>query len=468
MMVVLIPALEKSGDEAANLGKIVAACLKGMMGATLGSTVEGSWEEAIGTKQTRSPSSFMTVFDEVGYYTAQGMATMAAQARSLGFSLVFAAQDLPAMEKRVKQEARSILGNCNVKIFGKLEDPLDTKEFLDKHAGHEWVMETKGMTAPTNSVASLFSNDAYMDDRSIALNVRQRVSYDHLRKQREGQAYIFLNEQLVKARLFHAVAERPKAMRVHRMLPVPGTDKNVSAREKNIQEITQHLKDPDWLAETASPQLTAAPEITAMQLAYEQATQKNHGGLEAGALAVVSLLEMDAAQAREAERQQKEKLIAKATGQARVQISTSHPLRAGDEAKVTDVVAAGHFSIPGAGAGQGGAASVAPVVRAAVANQPVAQAAAINPITGQPAAMFAGQTAAGGDGGISQFAASYGTGVAVGSPLGSRAGDLAVVARKDIKIDAADLQLPPAIEAAAKQRGQALRQQLYGETEAAE
>ncbi|MDR3424403.1 MAG: type IV secretion system DNA-binding domain-containing protein, partial [Alphaproteobacteria bacterium] len=34
ILVVLIPALEKSGDEAANLGKIVASCLKGMMGAT--------------------------------------------------------------------------------------------------------------------------------------------------------------------------------------------------------------------------------------------------------------------------------------------------------------------------------------------------------------------------------------------------------------------------------------------------
>jgi hypothetical protein len=32
----------------------------------------------------------MTIFDEVGYYTtSQGMAVMAAQARSLGFSLGF-------------------------------------------------------------------------------------------------------------------------------------------------------------------------------------------------------------------------------------------------------------------------------------------------------------------------------------------------------------------------------------------
>ena len=81
ILVVLIPALEKSENEAANLGKIVAASLKGMMGMTLGNTVEGSWEMAIGSKQTRSASPFMTVFDEVGYYVQQGMAVMAAQAR---------------------------------------------------------------------------------------------------------------------------------------------------------------------------------------------------------------------------------------------------------------------------------------------------------------------------------------------------------------------------------------------------
>ena len=90
ILVVLIPALEKSADETANLGKILGAMLKGMMGGTLGSQVEGDVAQAIENKPTRAPTPFMAVFDEVGYYTAQGMAVMAAQARSLGFCLVFA------------------------------------------------------------------------------------------------------------------------------------------------------------------------------------------------------------------------------------------------------------------------------------------------------------------------------------------------------------------------------------------
>jgi len=83
ILVVLIPALEKSGDEIANLGKIVAATIKGMMGSTLGSTVEGESSTVIENKPTHSSTPFMVVFDEVGYYTAQGMAVMAAQARSM-------------------------------------------------------------------------------------------------------------------------------------------------------------------------------------------------------------------------------------------------------------------------------------------------------------------------------------------------------------------------------------------------
>ncbi|MCD8540000.1 MAG: hypothetical protein LRY55_09695, partial [Leadbetterella sp.] len=77
ILIVLIPALEKSGDEIANLGKIVSATLKGMMGSALGSTVEGASEKIIENKPTHSATPFVTVFDEVGYYTASGMAVMA-------------------------------------------------------------------------------------------------------------------------------------------------------------------------------------------------------------------------------------------------------------------------------------------------------------------------------------------------------------------------------------------------------
>ncbi len=276
ILVGLIPSLEKSGDEAANLGKIVAASLKGMMGATLGNTVEGSWENAIGSKQTRSSSSFMTVFDEVGYYTAQGMAVMAAQARSLGFSLIFAAQDLPSMEKRVKQEAQSILANCNLKIFGKLEDPGDTKKFFSEHVGDNFVYESNGMAAKTDTISSLFMNKPFYDNLGTGgTQVRVRAHYDQLRGQREGEVHMLFAEFIARVRMFYAAPDKVSALRVHRLLPVPATTTLTVSRERAISEVAARLKDPDWTAAAAGE---AAPsgEVSALM---EMAALVRGGGL---------------------------------------------------------------------------------------------------------------------------------------------------------------------------------------------
>lgn len=265
ILVTLIPALEKSGDEAANLGKIVANTLKGMMGATLGNQVEGAWEVAIGSKQTRSTSSFMTVFDEVGYYTAKGMAVMAAQARSLGFSLVFASQDIPSMEKTIKQEARSITGNCNIKIFGRLEDPTDTKDFLTKHGGTFWALETQGMTANTQGLTGMFMGSPFVDNNTTAsVQSRQRIDYDHVRDQREGEITLTYGDWCARGKMFFVQPEKVKALRVHRLMPVPITNASTTARERAMNELISRLKDPTWTAAAAAGPATLTNEINAM------------------------------------------------------------------------------------------------------------------------------------------------------------------------------------------------------------
>lgn len=294
LLVTLIPALEKSGDEAANLGKIVANTLKGMMGATLGNQVEGAWEVAIGSKQTRSTSSFMTVFDEVGYYTAKGMAVMAAQARSLGFSLVFAAQDIPSMEKTIKQEARSITGNCNIKIFGRIEDPTDTKEFLQKHGGTFWAIETTGLTARTDGLAGTFMSTPYADDnKGGSVQSRQRVDYDHIRDQREGEITLFYGDWIARGKMFFVQTEKIKALRVHRFMPVPAVTNSTTARDRAMNELTSRLKDPIWTAAAATSPATTSNEIAAMA----KALSLGRSPVESGIMAVASLEEVKATKA---------------------------------------------------------------------------------------------------------------------------------------------------------------------------
>ncbi|HRE32168.1 MAG TPA: phosphoesterase, partial [Candidatus Berkiella sp.] len=77
---------EKSPEELSNLGKIIIASLKAMMAAGLGDEVEGDYRDVILRKPTNSPTPYVCIMDEYGYYAVPGFAVVPAQARSLGFS----------------------------------------------------------------------------------------------------------------------------------------------------------------------------------------------------------------------------------------------------------------------------------------------------------------------------------------------------------------------------------------------
>lgn len=215
ILVVLLPALEKSPDELANLGKVIIASLKAMMAAGLGESVEGSYREVILRKPTTSPTPYMCILDEYGYYAVKGFAVVPAQARSLGFSVIFAGQDLPAFQKASKEEASSIGANTNIKICMKLEDPAETWEFFHKTAGESYV--TKVDSFQTNA-GSLLNN--YMDTRSASSEKRQRIDLLDLKEQQEGQAHIFFKSKIVRAKMFFANPPPVPHIRLNQFLKV--------------------------------------------------------------------------------------------------------------------------------------------------------------------------------------------------------------------------------------------------------
>jgi len=215
ILVVLLPALEKSPDELANLGKVIISSLKAMMAAGLGEAVEGTYREVITRKPTNAVTPYMCILDEYGYYAVKGFAVVPAQARSLGFSVIFAGQDLPAFQKASKEEAASIGANTNIKICMKLEDPTDTWEFFSKSAGESYV--TKVDSFQTNA-QSVLNN--YMDSRSASSEKRARVDLLDLKEQREGEAHIFFKSKIVRARMFYANPKPAERMRINQFLKV--------------------------------------------------------------------------------------------------------------------------------------------------------------------------------------------------------------------------------------------------------
>ncbi len=241
IMVVLLPALEKSPAELATLGKVIISSLKAMMAAGLGSDVEGSYAELIQRKPTTALTPFMCIMDEYGYYAVEGFAVVPAQARSLGFSAIFAGQDLPAFQKASKEEAASIGANTNIKICMKLEDPVETWEFFSKTAGESYVTKVDTFQTDPQSIMNTYS-----DARSASAEKRARIDLLDLKEQREGEAHIFFKSMIIRAKMFFVDPKPVKFMRLNHFLKVDSPPVKalvaMQERRRRMQDLLSNVK----------------------------------------------------------------------------------------------------------------------------------------------------------------------------------------------------------------------------------
>jgi intracellular multiplication protein IcmO len=241
ILVVLLPALEKSPDELSNLGKIIVSSLKAMMAAGLGEDVEGDYRDVILRKPTNAPTPYMCILDEYGYYAVQGFAVVPAQARSLGFSTIFAGQDLPAFQKASKEEAASIGANTNIKICMKLEDPTETWDLFTKTAGEAYVTKVDSFQTKEGGVSN-----SYMDTKSSSYEKRSRVDLLDLKEQTEGEAHIFFKSTIVRARMFYANPKPVKQLKVNQFLKVePPPDDYLVKLQKQLTSFQSILDGGD-------------------------------------------------------------------------------------------------------------------------------------------------------------------------------------------------------------------------------
>jgi intracellular multiplication protein IcmO len=242
ILVVLLPALEKSPAELANLGKLIVASLKAMMASGLGSQVEGTYREVIERKPTNSETPFLCILDEYGYYAVDGFAVVPAQARSLGFSAVFAGQDLPAFQKASKEEAASIGANTNIKICMKLEDPTDTLEFFVKTAGEAYVTVTAGFQTKPNNVTN-----SYLDNQSAQVEKRNRIELLDLKDQRPGEYHIFFKSRIVRGRAFYVNTPRVPRLQLNQFLKVETPPDEILLQiSKQIDTFRNIVNNPDF------------------------------------------------------------------------------------------------------------------------------------------------------------------------------------------------------------------------------
>ena len=289
ILVVLLPALEKSPDELANLGKIIVASLKAMMASGLGDEVEGSYQDVITRKPTNSPTPYLCVMDEYGYYAVPGFAVVPAQARSLGFSAVFAGQDLPAFQRASKEEAASIGANTNIKICMKLEDPTETWEFFNKTAGESYVTNVSSFQINSDSMTN-----NYLDTKSASIDRRARLDLLDLKDQREGDAHILYRSKIIRARMFYANPPPVKRLQLNQMLCVERpTDETLINLDQRLRRFSQIFNAPAFRMQ--APPVNQEIKTIQDTLAHYDALKP----FERGISAVIALLEQEAGKQKE-------------------------------------------------------------------------------------------------------------------------------------------------------------------------
>jgi intracellular multiplication protein IcmO len=263
ILVVLLPALEFSEPELANLGKIIIACLRAMMATGLGNLLEGTIQEVVEVNPTKGNTPFITILDEYGYYAVKGSAVMPAQARGLGFCMCFAGQDYPSFKKASPEEAAAIAANCNIKICLKLEDPQETFELFKAAAGQSYVTVKSGYDTADGG-GPLDGGKKYKSMKNVNIDMRDRIDLRDLQTQRPGEAHIFFAGHIVRATFFYANPPKAPKIRVNYFLRVePPEKQDLLDIQSGVKELMEKLLDPKFQREV---QEAVMPSMELQQL----------------------------------------------------------------------------------------------------------------------------------------------------------------------------------------------------------
>ncbi|MCY4589620.1 MAG: TraM recognition domain-containing protein, partial [Alphaproteobacteria bacterium] len=238
ILVVLLPALQKAEEEMRNCGKIVVANLKMVMAKVSGSTLQGGFAEIIEADQTRAPSPFIVVLDEVGYYMVGGIDVMMAQARSLGFCITLAGQDMAAMQKVSPQVAETALANASTLAVGKTVDGGRTMEYVAKVIGEEEVAVTTGMEARHG-----LAGQRWRDRQDVSFQKIPRIRVQDLQSLPPGQFYFLFDSRLELARTFFIGENFADEFSINRFLKVRGPMDRVPGLDQSVEErFSRHLE----------------------------------------------------------------------------------------------------------------------------------------------------------------------------------------------------------------------------------
>lgn len=227
LLTVLLPALERAPDSMRMLGKMIVGSIKQMMAGCLGNRVEGVVREIIDSRPTNATFPFYTILDEYGYYAVVGFAVAPAQARSLGFSVIFAAQDFSSLKKSSAEEADATWENTNVRAVGRLTSGMESETWrrINGAAGDAIEANLSGFEREMGAI-----NERFYQQQNVSFERRSRLDYNDVAKQQDGEFTFLIGKKADKGRKggvavlrgmgFYTAGPAPKMMRINDFLPV--------------------------------------------------------------------------------------------------------------------------------------------------------------------------------------------------------------------------------------------------------
>ncbi len=255
VLFVMLPALSKTPDALAGLGRLVISQVRAALTPALGSDIEGERQYLVNARPSGALVPFLMILDEYGFYAVRGFSSVAAQARGLGIWVCFGAQDIPSlqMNEGAKVEYKSILANTNFSVGMKCEEPEETAEYFRRRGGQARVGQTSGSQAEVGSTMG-----KVRDRGEITIVERDRINGRDLASQTKGGAHFIYGDQLFRGQTMFFDADKSPEARLNQFLPVfpPKIDRAKQYR-------TMYSRLGDLFSGKVRPDPALAPPIPA-------------------------------------------------------------------------------------------------------------------------------------------------------------------------------------------------------------
>ncbi|WP_219096340.1 ATP-binding protein [Pseudomonas sp. UMAB-40] len=242
ILLTLLPSMSKSGDELANLGKIVLTATRNGMVVGLGTVFEGSAEKVVHNLPTNSDIPYGIMNDENAYMLIEGQEMINAQARGLGFGVLTGTQDAPGMLLNIEKTTKQIMANSAFKLFMYLDDD-DTTKLACELSGEARVLARNGYKHD----GSL--NQVYASDH-ISVEKQFRLTPTAIKSQQMGQGYLLYQGKIHETQVFnHGIQEKhsdPKLCYLKHWWPVRMAKVHIPSQDE-LAKLLRIDPRPDWI-----------------------------------------------------------------------------------------------------------------------------------------------------------------------------------------------------------------------------